>query len=185
MDAWGLKGGFKVQAYSSDPQALFSSKRWFLKPPEPDAKRPLPLKTPASSAPAVAFPGLLKVTSAREQGDLVVATAQEVPDRNAAEALRGARVFVSRLSFPTAEANEFYWIDLIGLDVSNREGLALGRVVGLLETGPHCVLRVLPAGSSVGEAAPADETLIPFVDAFVDRVDLEARCIVVDWGADY
>ena len=49
-----------------------------------------------------------------------------VPDRNAAEALRGARVFVPRSSFPSVGEDEYYWVDLIGLAVVNREGVALG-----------------------------------------------------------
>ena len=169
--AWGLKGFIKVQPFSGDPQALFSSKRWFLQPAE------TPIARPVGVAPT-ALPPLLRVTSAREHGDGVVASAQELPDRTAAEALRGARVFVSRASFPTPDEDEFYWIDLIGLAVVNREGVALGDVVGLLETGPHCVLRL---GADAGQ----EERLIPFVDAYVDKVDLAARRILVDWPADF
>jgi len=109
----------------------------------------------------------------------VVATAQEIPDRNAAEALQGARIFISRASFPTPDDGEFYWVDLIGMSVSNREGVLLGPVVGLLETGPHCVLRVQPPD------AQADEVLIPFVEAYVDEVDLPGKSLRVDWQADY
>ena len=57
--------------------------------------------------------------------------------------------------------------------------MALGTVVGLIETGPHCVLRIQPAD------ADADEVLIPFVDAYVDRVDLPGRTVHVDWQADF
>jgi 16S rRNA processing protein RimM len=181
VDAWGIKGGIKVQPFSSDPQALFSSRRWFLKPAEPTVARPAPKPVGAAQA----LPPLLKITSCREQGDVVVATAQDVPDRNAAEALKGARVFVSRQSFPTAEADEYYWIDLIGLDVFNREGAHLGTVTDLLDTGPHSVLRMrrpeAPADAKPDEA----ERLIPFVSAFVDAVDLPGRRITVDWGLDY
>ncbi len=169
MGAWGIKGGIKVKPFAADPQALFSSKRWFVQPPESAGPRELK---------AASLPGLLKVLSAKEQGDGVVATAQELPDRNAAEALRGARIFVSRASFPTPDDGEFYWVDLIGLAVTNRQQLALGDVVGLIETGPHCVLRIQPAD------AAAPEVLIPFVDAYVDSVDLAARRIAVDWEAD-
>ena len=63
--------------------------------------------------------------------------------------------------------------------VSNREQQALGCVVGLIETGPHCVLRVQP------DAPEADEMLIPFVDAYVDTVEQADRRIRVDWQADY
>lgn len=168
VDAWGVQGAIKVQPFSSQPEALFSSKRWHLRPPE----GPRPAHAPA-------LPALLRVTHAREQAGLVVASAQELPDRNAAEALRGARVFVSRASFPTPQAGEYYWIDLLGLAVHNREGQALGTVAGLLDTGAHSVLRVQPAEEG------AAERLIPFVAAYVDEVDLSARRIRVDWGLDY
>jgi len=170
VGAWGVKGAIKVLPYSSDPKALFSSRRWFLKP----------AAVPRPAAPAL--PTLLKITGAREQGDSVVATAQEVPDRNAAEALKGALVFVARSSFPTAASDEYYWVDLIGLEVVNREGQLLGAVSDLLDTGPHSVLRI-----AVPNAGPDDEAerLIPFVAAYVDDVDLKARRITVDWQMDY
>ena len=174
-DAWGIKGEFKVQAFSSDPKALFSSRRWFLKPAEATAQRPA-MPVPPKATP---LPSLLKITNAREHGDGVVARAQDVPDRNAAEALKGARVFVARSSFPTAGADEFYWVDLIGLNVFNRDGVDLGVVVDLLDTGPHCVLRIQPADRN------AEERLIPFVAAYVDEVDQAGKRIQVDWGLDY
>jgi hypothetical protein len=65
---------------------------------------------------------------------------RDIPDRSAAEALKGARMFVPRSSFPTAGTDEYYWVDLIGLDVVNREGVALGTVSELLATGPQTVL---------------------------------------------
>jgi len=170
--AWGVKGWFKVQPFSTDPQALFSSKRWFLQPPD-DPAAPWP-------APA-ALPPLLRITQAREHGEFVVAAAQDVADRTAAEALRGARVFVSRASFPTPDADEYYWVDLIGLEVVNRDGVALGTVAGLVDTGPHCVLRVQPPAAR----REAEERLIPFVAAYVDSVDLSARRVTVDWGLDF
>jgi len=166
MDAWGVKGWFKIRPYAADPQALFSSRRWFLKP---DDAAPTRVAHP---------PPLLRITQAREHADLVVATAQDVPDRDAARALRGARVFVSRASFPTPAADEFYWVDLIGMAVVNRANEALGTVIGLADTGPHCILRIDPGG---GEP----ERLIPFVSAFIDSVDQSRRCITADWGLDY
>ncbi|BAL94689.1 ribosome maturation factor RimM [Rubrivivax gelatinosus] len=165
LGAWGVKGGIKVKPFSSDPQALFSSKRWFLEPSE--------------AKPGHQVPTLLRVASAREQGDAVVATIHDLTDRDIAQALAGARIFVARSSFPTPDEDEFYWVDLIGLDARNRADVVLGRIVGLVETGPHCVLRVQPADEQ------ADEILIPFVAAYVDRVDLAGRSVHVDWEADY
>jgi 16S rRNA processing protein RimM len=173
LGAWGVKGGIRVKAFSSDPQALFAARQWFLEPGDTLLPRP------AGAQPLPPMPRQLHIVNVREQGDSVVATAEELTDRDAAQALAGVRVLVSRAHFPTPDKDEFYWIDLIGLSVLNREGVALGVVVGLIETGPHCVLRLQPAEPA------AEERLIPFVDAYVDRVEMAARCIHVDWDPDY
>ena len=167
LDAWGIKGWFKVLPYSASPEALFSSKRWFLQPSEKGAKT---------------FTGTvqLSIKEAKDHSDSAVASAYEVPDRDAAEALRGARIFVARSSFPTPDKDEYYWIDLIGLDVINREGVALGAVSELMSTGPQTLLVV----AYEHEGKPA-ERMIPFVSAYVDAVDLPARRITVDWQPDY
>jgi 16S rRNA processing protein RimM len=172
LGAWGIKGGLKARPFSGEPEALLSARRWFVKPPED--------KPRAAGGPVL--PATLSIVSARDQGDAIVVTAAEVADRNLAEALRGARLFVSRASFPAAAAGEYYWVDLIGLSVSNREGEALGEVESLLDTGPHSVLRVLQAQDGATEPV---ERLIPFVAAYIDQVDLPGRRIVVDWGLDY
>ena len=166
-DAWGLKGWFKVLSHSTDPEALFSSRRWYLQPAERGAKT---------------FSGtlLLRIREAKDHSGVVVATAQEVDDRSAAEALRGARVFVPRSSFPTAGADEYYWVDLIGLAVVNREGVELGIVRELLSTGPQTVL-VLEYQAE----GKTQERMIPFVAAYVDTVDVAGKSITVDWQADY
>jgi 16S rRNA processing protein RimM len=166
-EAWGIRGWFKVLAYSADPEALFSSKRWFILPTEKGVKT---------------FDGCLRlhIKEAKDHAGGVVATAHDIPDRNAAEALRGARIFIARSSFPTAEKDEFYWVDLIGLSVVNRQDEALGTVHELLSTGPQTVLvlELQVDGKPV-------ERMIPFVAAYVDDVDLNARLIRVDWLSDY
>jgi len=166
-DAWGIKGWFKVLPYSASPEALFSSKRWYLLPAEKGAK-------------TFSTPLLLKIIEAKEHSDAVVASAQDIPDRNAAEALKGARIFVPRSSFPTPEADEYYWVDLMGLEVFNREGVHLGCVKELLHTGPQTVLVL-----SFTEGDAAKERMIPFVGVYIDAVDLAGRRITADWQPDY
>ncbi len=167
-EAWGIKGWFKIVPYSNDPQALFESKQWFLLPSEKGAKS--------------FFSGtvLLTVKQAREHSDSIVATAEEIPDRNGAEALRGARIFIARENFPKAAEDEYYWVDLIGLAVVNREGVALGEVKDLLATGPQTTLVL-----SQDVDGKAVERMIPFVSAFVDKVDVPGKLITVDWQPDY
>ncbi len=177
-EAWGIQGGFKVQPFSGDPQALFCTKRWFLRPAEvqPGAA----VRPGAASAPAVArlsAPRTLRIKNTREQGDSIVATADGITDRNGAETLRGARVFVSRSAFPTPDSDEFYWIDLMGLTVVNRQDEVLGTVADLIDTGAHSVLRCVDEANT--------ERLIPFVSAYIDSVSLADKRIVADWGLDY
>ncbi|HEX2543939.1 MAG TPA: ribosome maturation factor RimM [Ramlibacter sp.] len=166
-DAWGVKGWFKVLPHSADPQALFSSTRWYLQPSERGPK---------------AFTGtvLLRVRESKDHSGTLVARADGVDDRSAAEALKGCRIFIARSSFPSAGEDEYYWVDLLGLDVVNREGVHLGKVKELLATGPQTVLVV-----EYEEAGQLLERMLPFVNAYVDKVDLQARRIDVDWQTDY
>ena len=79
LDAWGVKGWFKVLPHSADPQALFSSTRWYLQPSD---------RGPQAFAGTV----LLRVRETKEHSDAVVARADAVEDRNTAELLKGARI---------------------------------------------------------------------------------------------
>lgn len=171
VDAWGVQGWLKILPHSADPQALFSSKRWFLQPR---------LDTAASQSNRNGAVKLA-VREARRHSGVVVAQIDGIDSRDAALALRGAQVFVARSSFPTPDADEYYWVDLIGLQVFNREGLDLGTVAALHPTGPHSVL-VIEIQDSQGRSA---QRMIPFVAAFVDSVSLPERKIQVDWQPDY
>jgi 16S rRNA processing protein RimM len=173
VDAWGVKGWIKVQPYSSDPQALVSARRWFLKKSERAEGLP--------SAASPPLPDSIAISQVRPHGDMLVAKPAESADRSSAGALRGARIFVARSSFPAPSEDEYYWVDLIGLAVVNRQGVDLGRVSGLIDTGPQSVLQVRAEGPEAGQG----ERLIPFVSAYVDAVDLEQRRITVDWEPDF
>ncbi|MFY7983337.1 MAG: ribosome maturation factor RimM [Burkholderiaceae bacterium] len=170
--AWGIKGGIRLKAFSADPQALFSTKRWYWQ---------LPVGAMADQRDRLrALEQPLRVASVREQGDGLVALIHELADRDLAQLCKGLRLFVKRSSFPSAAEGEYYWVDLIGLEVYNRQGERLGAVAGLMQTGPHSVLRI----DSTDGAGKSMERLVPFVDAYVDSVDLSARRIQVDWGLD-
>ncbi|MCD6662370.1 MAG: ribosome maturation factor RimM [Comamonas sp.] len=168
-EAWGVKGWFKVFAHSSEPEALLSAREWFL--------------LPASHGPKCPFDGTVRlaVREVREHGGVLVAQAEGIDDRAVAEQLRGARIHVARSAFPVPQDGEYYWVDLIGLTVVNREGVALGVVRELMPSGPQTTL--------VLEGEPQDgkpcQRLIPFVSAFVDQVDLKARRMTVDWQPDF
>ena len=166
-DAWGIKGWFKVLPFSAQPEALFSSKRWYVVAPD-------------KGVPSFDGARMLKLREAKDHSGGVVALAHDIDDRDSAQALRGARVFVPRSSFPSTAPDEYYWVDLIGLEVVNREGEVLGRVTELLQTAAQTVM--------VMEYVVGDKTaerMIPFVAAHVDGVDLSSRRISVNWQSDY
>ncbi len=175
LGAWGVKGWVKVLPHSSEPKALFSSRRWYA---DPGTRLPSPPRR-------AEHPTLLRITHSREHGEWVVAKIDGSDTREAADAFKGFTVYVPRSSFPTAASDEFYWVDLIGLAVVNRQGERLGTVSDLIDTGAHCVLRIAAEAGQAAAAGEPVERLVPFVAAYVDEVNLAERRITVDWGLDY
>lgn len=176
LDAWGVKGWVKILPHSTDPESLFSAKTWLLQVPDAKFRPGFTLFTGTVS---------LEVDEAKIHSGTVVAKFKGLDDRNAAEALRGVKIFLSRSSFPAASTDEYYWVDLIGLNVVNREGVALGCVRDLMTTGPQSVLCIEYTATGEDGSSTTAERLIPFVAAYVDKVDLAGKCISVDWQPDY
>jgi 16S rRNA processing protein RimM len=163
--AYGLNGWVRIRPYSNDADALLHARTWWLDKPELHD---------------------VDVMQSKMHTDDVVAQLMGVADRNAAEALKGTTVQIARSHFPALSDDEFYWVDLIGLEVENLQGEHLGLVRDLMDNGAHPILRVAPK-SAAEEISPAtsQEMLIPFVDQFVKTVDRTAKKITVDWGLDY
>jgi 16S rRNA processing protein RimM len=161
--AYGLNGWVRIRPYSRDADALLHARTWWLdKPMLRDVEM---------------------LQSKSHSGD-VVAQLMGVAGREAAEALKGATVQISRRHFPALSDGEFYWVDLVGLTVENLQGECLGTVRELMDNGAHPILRVdVPV--TAGLEQPAQERLIPFVDHFVKTVDQNAKKITVDWGLEY
>ncbi|MBV8045966.1 MAG: ribosome maturation factor RimM [Paludibacterium sp.] len=154
--AFGVRGAIKVHADTEFVDSLFDYPVWWLGR-EGDWKP-------------------YQFVQGQVQPKALVAQLEGVSDRDVAEAMRGMQIAVPRAELPDTEEDEFYWSDLIGLSVENLQGEAFGSVAELMETGANDVLVV--------DDGPT-RRLIPFVDAVITRVDLDAKRIVVDWGADY
>ena len=124
----------------------------------------------------------IEVAEAQAHSKGIVVRLRGVEDRNAAEALAGIDIGVPAESLPVLPEGEFYWRDLIGLAVVNTEGVLFGVVGELLETGANDVLVVKPCEGSVDQV----QRLVPWVQGeVVQRVDMAAQRITVDWGMDY
>ncbi len=107
----------------------------------------------------------------------MVAGLEGINDPDAAAALSGWEILIKKTQLPATAKDEYYWVDLIGLAVENLEGVKLGQVESLLETGANDVL-VVKQGDT--------ERLIPFIQPqTVRQVDLEHGLILVDWDAEF
>jgi len=156
---FGVRGWVRVTPWSEDAGALATHRTWAIRGTADDAWRDV------------------EVLEAKLQTPGLVAHFAGVESREAAAALRGREVGLRRDVLPPPAENEYFWTDLEGLEVMNRSGVCLGRVAGVAGNGAHPILRVA--------TQEGPERLIPFVPAYVDRVDMAAGRIEVDWQADY
>ena len=156
---YGVRGWLKIKPFADDPQGWGSMSRiWLGVDAEGDRWQAFDLET------------------LRAHGASWVAKLAGIDDRAAAEVLDGQFVGAPRGQLPSNEGDEYYWADLVGLDVVNEQGEPLGKVDSLLETGAHQVLVV-----KNGEA----ERLLPFVEQVVRSIDLAGNRILVAWQLDW
>lgn len=159
-DAQGLKGHIKVRPYSTEPVALLQCKEIYL-----------------HSLPSQKTPLMYRVYASKAHSGYVLMQLENINDRDGALALKGSILSLPRSSFPVPEKESFYWVDLIGCEVWNMEGVLLGQVEELSEYGAHPIMKV-------------GIELIPFVSAIVKSVELpsaliEKGRIIVDWQANW
>jgi len=152
---YGVKGWIKIHPYTEAIEGLTRYAAWWLGKQGEWRKA--------------------AVIQSRPQGKTLVAKLQGCDDRAAAQLLKNLHIAVQRSHLPAAKEGEYYWADLIGLEVVNLRGEALGVVSALFATGANDVLRVQ------GER----ERLIPFIPQVVREVSLDAAAIRVEWELDY
>ena len=152
----GIKGWVRVYSFTEPRENIVGYRPWYLK------------RAGRWQAAHVEAGG--------RHGKGVIAKLAGCDDRDDAAALVGLEIGVSREQFPVSESGEYYWADLLGLQVLTRDGVDLGRVDHLIETGANDVLVVK------GDR----ERLIPFLTGSVIRsVDLERGRIDVDWDPHF
>jgi 16S rRNA processing protein RimM len=160
---FGVSGGIKVFPYTEHPDGLTRYGAWWLGAGDGKWWK-------------------VTVSGCEVHGSLLIALLQQYEDRTAAIQLKGLQVAIPRSELPALSGSGedgYYWTDLIGLEVINLQGEELGKITGLFETGANHVLQVQDP------AADKKEQLIPFIGSVVVRVDMQGRCVTVDWGADW
>ena len=153
---FGVKGWVKVFSFTDIRENILNYSPWLLKKDSETR--------------------LVAVIDGKLQGKAVVAQLDGVNDRDRAASLMGWDIFITPDQLPKVAKGEYYWSDLIGLNVETDLGVQLGVVDSLLETGANDVLVVK------GER----ERAIPFLQGkTIINIDLDAGKIVVDWDPDF
>lgn len=154
---FGIKGWVKVHSFTEPRENILNYSPWFLKKGNEVQE--------------------VKLLNGKRQGKTIVASLDGVSDRDVAASYSGWDIQIKQSQLPKPESGEYYWADLIGLQVETDEGILLGKVDYLIETGANDVLVVQD-----GET----ERLIPFLqDQVIKKIDLESRQMVVDWDPDF
>ncbi|WP_150046532.1 MULTISPECIES: ribosome maturation factor RimM [Methylomonas] len=154
---FGIKGYVKVFSHTEPRENILKYSPWYLRKNQQVEQ--------------------VEVLSGQLHGGNVVARLDGLSDRDAALAWIGAEILILKRQLPKPKPGEYYWSDLVGLNVTNTQGVYLGRVDHLLETGANDVLVVLDAEV---------ERLIPFIQQHtVLNIDLSAGSMLVDWDPDF
>ncbi len=161
VGVWGVKGWVKLHSYTRNRADIGQYKTWYLSKPRSNDK-----------------PAPIAVLNCREQGQGMVARFEGVSDRDQAMALSGQTILVKQSDLPALPDGEFYWQQLIGLNVKNESG-PIGQVLSIMETGANDVL--VCKNTEEGQA----EVLIPYIDDVILEVDLEQGYMLVDWDKSY
>lgn len=153
---FGIKGWVKVFSFTDPIGGILNYSPWIL-------KKNNEIKT-------------VTVIDGKVQGKGVVARIDAVDDRDLAATFMGWDILIEQDQLPKAAANEYYWLDLIGLRVENTQGNYLGIIDSVLETGANDVLVVKSDRSRA----------IPFLQGqTIISIDLTAGLMVVDWESDF
>jgi 16S rRNA processing protein RimM len=158
---FGIQGWLRLSPLGDDPAAWRSMPTWWL----------------GSDADGTEWRSY-QLEDLRLQGKGLVVKLQGIDDRNAAEAVIGSFVAAPRQALPPTQQDEYYWADLIGLRVVNEQGLELGTVAELIETGANDVL-------VVRDGAANSERLLPFIAQVVKEVNVAGGVVRVAWERDW
>ncbi|GMR01089.1 MAG: ribosome maturation factor RimM [Gammaproteobacteria bacterium] len=169
---YGVKGWVKVFSYTDPMEAIVDYSPWFIR---------------AENRKSSAW-SRVKLKAGKRHAKTVVAKLENCNDRDEAMTYVGTEIAIElRQLEELKEKNEYYWRDLIGLRVINQQGIELGVVKSLMETGANDVLVVVSDKEAAeGDSKETIERLIPWtMDIAIIKVDLEQGVITVDWDADF
>ncbi len=127
-----------------------------------------------------------KLLSGKSHGKGVIAHLEGCTDRDIAAELIGSEIAIKRKQLAKPASGEYYWNDLIGLSVKNLEGIELGIITSMLETGANDVIVTLSENGEKNSKGKKRERLIPFVfEEVIQDINLDEGIMTVDWDSDF
>ncbi|ABL02695.1 16S rRNA processing protein RimM [Candidatus Ruthia magnifica str. Cm (Calyptogena magnifica)] len=117
----------------------------------------------------------LEIIQGCVQAKTIVAQIKDVFDKEQARAYIGIDLYIKKSQLPQLKSGEYYWDDLIGLEVINKAKIILGKVSNLVDTGSNNVLVIN------GER----EHWVPYISPFLIKVDIDNQIILVDWDENF
>ena len=154
---FGIKGWVKVFSYTRPRDQILAYKNWYLGNHGERA---------------------VQVEQGRAQNEGVLAKLVEIDNRDQAATLITQKIWVDETELPVLGADEYYWYQLIGLQVVDTSGTELGKIVRLFETGANDVMVLLDEDGK--------EHLVPYImHQVIKEVNLVDHKMVVDWDVEY
>ena len=117
----------------------------------------------------------IDITSGREQSKTIVAHIKGIDNREDSQKFIGQDIYINKEQLPELTQGEYYWHELIGFDVINKDEEQLGTVDYFVETGANDVLVV----------KGKKEYWIPYIEPFLVSIDSKNNKILVDWDKDF
>jgi len=161
----GVKGWVKVFSHTDPRVKITEYDQWFLRKKDQDWYS-------------------VKVLNGRKQGKNIVAQLEGINTREQAEALKGVQIAIQERQLEVLPENEYYWKDLIGLNVETTQGIDLGKIDWIFNTGSNDVLTIKEVSRKDNKERV--ERLLPFLmDDVVISINIKDNLMVVDWDPEF
>ncbi|MFA5040347.1 MAG: ribosome maturation factor RimM [Bdellovibrionales bacterium] len=153
--AHGVRGLVKLRSFTDKPEAIFSY-------------APLTDETGEH---------VFKIVKKSVAKDMFIVEVEGISDKEAADQLRGDRLYIPHTVLPPQKKNEYYEADLMGLKAFDKAGKEYGTVMGVFDHGAGIFLEI--------GLSKKDSFMLPFKDSFVPKVDLDKGMLLIvvpeDW----
>lgn len=154
---FGVKGWIKVISYTQPIEQILNYLPWYIF--KDNTKQ------------------VLKNVKGQLHGKNLIVWLPQSLDRDIAKTYTNLEIYIDKAQLPSLSGEEYYWVDLVGLSVTNQEAIELGTIESLFTTGSNDVMVV--------KDSTGTERYIPYIEDVVLKVDIKNKTMRVDWDAEF